>query len=881
MKLLYFLVLGYFFAISANAQFISTSAGGSWGNKDTWAGTDQTPKAGDNVIINGAVYGTGECNNLIINPSGILQRATITVNGDLLNKGIIRNDEPGSTGNLLTTITVYGNIKNMNYWQTSEVFYRGDNTHQHQLYLADTSHSAFGSLKAYPSSSTCIVNADTTALKFINTKINLSDSGVVNLNGVKELHLDKSEIWYSLINLNGGKVKFKNKSAMALNGGLKNATIEDTLYVGAGNCRMTGEIINDGVVKDNVYGASTDFTVTGSLTNNGKFSNHDLAGSQDYRSLIVNVTGNLINNGTFDNGYIKLTGSSDQNVTFNQPVHSKFFQITDSTGNVIAKTDLYFYNTAISGNKANLLMGNYKLHNTPSGSFYDIKINNATLTGTISLSYDVEFTGNLVVSDTLMEKSNVVVTSFNCDVTNNGYIIDNPENTNGNLEILLFKDIINNNEWGCKITRFESNADQKISATKPFSGKYFYNTNVSSKIIAETPISFENTIVQLGNYQERGNLILSENSGLTITGTGYLNYTNIEANNNYINLSGGSYVTNCSIKDPVMKGEFYIHSNTELTGNIINEGTLSNRENNNVTCIVDGDFINKGSVLNNNTNTLKLELKKDIENKGIWDIYDIKINGDVDQTVKFDAGKTIKTKSYFYSDKGTSSYQWQLNGTDLSGKTSSYFTKDSIGINDVGEYVCNTDQGTSRKILVISNYLTADFHADTTVVMQNDTVKFVNSSVGYIGSYLWDFGDGTTSTEKDPKHVYENTGTYSVKLIVSYNEVSDTLLKQNYITVLPLTDIENDLPLEYRLDQNYPNPFNPSTVISFEIPEETKVTLEIFNILGQKIKTLVNEVLPAGKYKKEFDASRFSSGVYIYIIKTDKFFETRKMVLTK
>ena len=86
---------------------------------------------------------------------------------------------------------------------------------------------------------------------------------------------------------------------------------------------------------------------------------------------------------------------------------------------------------------------------------------------------------------------------------------------------------------------------------------------------------------------------------------------------------------------------------------------------------------------------------------------------------------------------------------------------------------------------------------------------------------------------------------------------------------------------DFKLFQNYPNPFNPSTVIKFALPQHSKVTLTVFNILGEKIVELANQEMKAGYHQIEFDATTFASGVYLYRIKAGSFVETKKMVLMK
>ena len=87
--------------------------------------------------------------------------------------------------------------------------------------------------------------------------------------------------------------------------------------------------------------------------------------------------------------------------------------------------------------------------------------------------------------------------------------------------------------------------------------------------------------------------------------------------------------------------------------------------------------------------------------------------------------------------------------------------------------------------------------------------------------------------------------------------------------------------LEYKLDQNYPNPFNPSTTIRYQIANPSQVTLEVFNILGQKVSTLVNTKQQAGVHQVRFDAAALSSGMYIYRLTAGDFVQTQKMLLIK
>lgn len=90
-----------------------------------------------------------------------------------------------------------------------------------------------------------------------------------------------------------------------------------------------------------------------------------------------------------------------------------------------------------------------------------------------------------------------------------------------------------------------------------------------------------------------------------------------------------------------------------------------------------------------------------------------------------------------------------------------------------------------------------------------------------------------------------------------------------------------EIPSSIVLNQNYPNPFNPNTVIRFGLPKAAHATLKIYNILGQEIRTLVDQELNAGFHEVNFNASGLSSGTYIYQITSEGFMQSKKMVIMK
>jgi hypothetical protein len=138
--------------------------------------------------------------------------------------------------------------------------------------------------------------------------------------------------------------------------------------------------------------------------------------------------------------------------------------------------------------------------------------------------------------------------------------------------------------------------------------------------------------------------------------------------------------------------------------------------------------------------------------------------------------------------------------------------------------------------------------------------------------------DGQGSASEQSSYRYFDSevkpnGSYRYRLAdISYSG------KKTYHTSISAT---YEVPATYHLDQNFPNPFNPYTTIAFDLPKKSDVTLEIFNIRGSRIGTLVNESLPAGRYKYYWNSNGMASGVYIYRIQAEQFTKQMKMMLIK
>jgi plastocyanin len=179
------------------------------------------------------------------------------------------------------------------------------------------------------------------------------------------------------------------------------------------------------------------------------------------------------------------------------------------------------------------------------------------------------------------------------------------------------------------------------------------------------------------------------------------------------------------------------------------------------------------------------------------------------------------------------------------------------------------------------------FSPDSIAISVGDTVIFNISSIHTArevdqatwnadgitsnGGFDLPSGGGTIVLTQPGIHYYvcTNHASLGMKGIISVN------------SAMNIKSITATIPDHFNLMQNYPNPFNPTTVISFDLPAKSFVSLKIFDLLGKQVSSLVSDELPAGRYNREWNATDLPSGIYFYRLQAGSFSETKKLILLR
>lgn len=160
--------------------------------------------------------------------------------------------------------------------------------------------------------------------------------------------------------------------------------------------------------------------------------------------------------------------------------------------------------------------------------------------------------------------------------------------------------------------------------------------------------------------------------------------------------------------------------------------------------------------------------------------------------------------------------------------------------------------------------------------------KGVKKIFGQDRNYMVFFRDDINTTGDGYRMIVDGIGFVQyVGEVMAYECTGAIINGVQFGIILEVENYENNIPVEFRLLKNYPNPFNPTTTITFEINKSDKVRIYVYDILGNKVATLLNEHKNVGTHQVVFNGANISSGVYFYTIIFENKRETESMLLLK
>jgi hypothetical protein len=450
----------------------STAGGGYWGHTTTWVGDETIPSATDDVVLNGPVNSSNHaCNDLTIMPSASLtnhtyENKTHYVNGDLINNGAISN---GSANYL--TLRVSGNVENNGTWDNRKVYFIGTT----DQYVSMTNECAATFIYNNNTSGDIIA---TTNLTFNGSTIDF-DSHTLELSGSGDVWFINSTYVDEMTILANGNTINMDASCYIQYTDITNSVFNGTIRF-ADNVDLYGYAINNGIMQNSYYYASNRIVnIYGDFTNNGTVRN-----SPSGNELRLYVTEDIVNNGAWNNEYLYFSGTSDQNLSLNTECNIKFVNSENTSGSIIALTDLTFNYSDLDFNdnilelsgsndlfltndsdadEMTILANGNTINLDASSVIQYTDITNGVLAGTVRFGNSVDFYGyainNGIMQNSYYASINRTVNIYG-DFTNNGTVRNSPSGMN--LLLYITEDIVNNGAWTNGMTSLIGTTDQTI-----------------------------------------------------------------------------------------------------------------------------------------------------------------------------------------------------------------------------------------------------------------------------------------------------------------------------------------------------------------------------------------------------------------------------------
>jgi len=399
---------------------------------------------------------------------------------------------------------------------------------------------------------------------------------------------------------------------------------------------------------------------------------------------------------------------------------------------------------------------------------------------------------------------------------------------------------------------WEANIDSEIEAIEDIAGEEIQLTPVATLEAEDGTLAGDATLDVFDGF-----------SYLAMEGGGFMEWTfELEEGGQYdldvwTHMRGNSvrgqrvYVNGVSIKDPLNYGE-YIWDAAGSEGDGINPHVGMPTDEWTWTLITNEDMhesTEDALILNEGENTIRIE-----PSWGFQDFAGINVNpaGSEDTVVELrapDASYDGVSAVCGDADFCPSNFRQAIFGED--GGTINW----DVSLADGGEMFVNL-------------FYRSDADAEVEVMINGEVIDNLMLEMAPEG------GNMTTMT------VPLSSGDHTVTISTD-DEMSVNFAQIIRVGMAVSIDNRGELVEGYKLQQNYPNPFNPTTQISFTLPQSGNVSLSVYNVIGQRVAVLANDVLQSGQHTFTFDASNLASGMYLYRLQTDNFSSVRKMMLIK
>lgn len=617
--------------------------------------------------------------------------------------------------------------------------------------------------------------------------------------------------------------------------------------------------------------------VYGNLMNNGSLILNN--GNTSFSTMLL-LYGNFTNNGTLSSSgnysRIDFYGTNPQNFTHDGTISGQIYSLGlgNSLGLTLSQNKTFpivrlnlFSGTITNSNKIILGNGTFALiqrgesdASKPSGS-----LNSApTINGSSSLY--LRYDGS----------STLTTTGFEIPSTNSVYYIF----SNNNNNTILSKSVSVTNKLELNQGKFQIGSN---SLTLENSNLYINGGQIEGGSTSNLILNGDTSVVELPALT-LNTLTLNKSNGLTLKGD--VTITNLlNLNNGVFDTQNKSIIFTSTALTPVETSTKRIDGTAVMETRTIGTGSFNflgayfaaasqSLGNVNITRRTGDIAIGHG----NSNQSIACNWDIDAQNQPTngrnmtynwFSVYD---NGNF-------FGETNRGQVYYSTDGGSN---WSSIGNlvnPVTGTTTraltintTHYSRWSVG-SENGPLPVKLNSFTSSisgNNVKLNWITTSEENNSGFEIYRSELNKNDFSKIGFVTGK----GNSSTPTNYSFEDKKLNSGKYEYKLKqVDYNG--------NYEFFKLNNSVEVSNPGKYTLSQNYPNPFNPVTKIDYSLPSNSKIRIDVYDITGKLIKTLVNETKNAGFYTVEFNASSISSGVYFYSMTSDNFKEVKKLTVIK